>query len=738
MFVGLWGVRFIPQNFQPMKTFYLTNQQLSFKIKSHLLIRVSLLLVVAFGLQLSATAQNVHYCNTDEARKKLLQEHPELLQQEAELELFTKQFEAEYLSNPGARSGPYIIPIVFHIIHQGGSEMISDAQVIDQVRILNEDFNKQNADTSVVIPQFQSIIANAGIEFRLANIDPWGNCTNGIERVNSTQTYMGNDFSKLNGWPREKYLNVWVVRNMHAGAAGYAYYPGSVDALYSVPNRDGINILSNYIGSIGTGSYSLARALTHEIGHYLNLKHVWGDTNSPGISCGDDDVNDTPITKGFTSCPSPAQAAVCNPPIIENFQNYMDYSYCSRMFTEGQKVRMLAALNSNKSDRDHLYTPANLAATGTDDLTVSPCTPKADFSVTKRYVCLGSPVTFLDASYNGEITDYFWEFQNATPPVSTDKNPVVTFLSTGWQSATLTVTNAQGTSSRTNSMVYVAPDWVLYQAPYHEGFETGDVFANNEWVSVNYDGNLTSFRHTGAASHWGSSCVMLNNYDSRNDHDIDELISPGIDMSQLAANDLKLSFYYSLASWNQNFNGLEDSIAILATSNCGASNWVNIYKKGGASIVNAGLQDGFFVPTQEQIYWKYVTITLQNQWKQPNVHFKFQLYSAVKGNNFYIDDINFGNTMFSGVEEQTAVTEVNIYPNPASQQTSVELNLAEGSEVIMDVTDMAGRQAMKIFHGTMSDGITRIDLNTSALAKGVYLVNVKAGNSFNRKKLVIE
>jgi PKD repeat protein len=723
-----------------MKTLYIFPNHLIIKqirMSTRSYAHIILCSLAYLGLHSLAFSQNNAFCGSDIYRQKLVTEHPEILQQEAELELFTKQFEAQYLAEPGTRNASIIIPIVFHIIHQAGSENISDAQVRDQVRILNEDYNKKNADTASVIAQFKSIIADVGIEFRLANIDPWGNCTNGIDRINSCQTYMGNDFSKMNNWPRDKYLNVWVVRSMENGVAGYAYYPGSVDALYSVPNRDGVIILSNYIGSIGTGTYAYARALAHEIGHYLNLKHPWGDTNNPGVSCGDDDVNDTPVTRGSTSCSLYLQ--YCIPGTIENVQNFMDYSYCSRMFTEGQKTRMLAALTSNKSDRNNLYTATNLASTGTEDTFYSPCAPKADFGVNKRYVCLGTPVTLIDASYNGEITDYYWEFPTGTPNISTDKNPQVTFNSIGWQPVKLTVTNSLGTSVKeNNTLVYVGNDLASYVAPFHEGFEDPNVFANNEWASVNYDNNYTYFRHSANTSHWGNACVMLNNYDSRNDHDIDELVSTGFDLSGLANTDLKLSFYYSLASWNQNFNDLADSIAVLATSNCGASNWVNIYKKGGSTLVNAGYQEGYFTPTQAQAYWKYVNINLGSNLKQSNVRFKFQVYSAVKGNNFYIDDINVGNMIVSGVEPVTSINEVSVFPNPASNQASIEINLSETSDMVIEATDLTGKQALKIFDGKMSDGITRIDVNTSVLAKGVYLVNVKAGHSVSRKKLVIE
>lgn len=243
------------------------------------------------------------------------------------------------------------IQVVFHVLHQGGIENISDVQIIDAVRILNEDFNKRNADTVSVIPVFQNIIGNAGIEFQLATIDPQGNPTTGIDRIYTTFATPTNvDSFYLNQWDQSSYLNIWTAK-VGAVPAPNPLSPASAD---SFPEKDGIIILPQYVGSIGTGLYALSRALTHQVGHFLNLMHPWGNTNDPGVTCGDDSVSDTPITKGFTYCAIDSNAAVCTPGIIENAQNFMEYSYCSRMFTQGQVNRMKDCLNSSVGHRNNL------------------------------------------------------------------------------------------------------------------------------------------------------------------------------------------------------------------------------------------------------------------------------------------------------------------------------------------------------------------------------------------------
>ena len=153
------------------------------------------------------------------------------------------------------------------------------------------------------------------------------------------------------------YLNIWTVKSLEGYAAAYSGYPASADAF---PTLDGVVSEHRYFGYDGTASEISRHVLTHEVGHYLNLYHPW-DLAINGGPCGDDQVADTPITK-FSSCV--LYLAECTPGVIENVQNYMTASYCERMFTVGQKERMIDALNSSVGMRNNLWKHENLIATG--------------------------------------------------------------------------------------------------------------------------------------------------------------------------------------------------------------------------------------------------------------------------------------------------------------------------------------------------------------------------------------
>lgn len=245
------------------------------------------------------TAQLPQFCGTDEIMQNLLKTDPDVRRYHQELEAFTQEYVRTHKPEVSERGAPqYIIPLVFHIIHDNGVENLSDAMIDSAVAVLNRDYQKLNSDTSQVAPQFKHLIGDANIEFRLARKDPDGNCTDGIERIFSYRTYQGNDLSKVVIWDRKHYLNIWTVYQMATqGVAAYAYLPaGAMGLGYKV---DGVISWYDYVRYNGPGPATL----THEIGHSFNLSHTWGG-GQVGQTCGDDGVEDTPETNGGTTCPS--------------------------------------------------------------------------------------------------------------------------------------------------------------------------------------------------------------------------------------------------------------------------------------------------------------------------------------------------------------------------------------------------------------------------------------------------
>jgi hypothetical protein len=723
------------------------------KVKSMKIVTKLLATALVFsGFAQGVNAQEeVHKCGADQMRRELIAKDPTILDREAALEEFTKKYiqehkDAYHQQNMGSRGdlsdNKYVIPIVFHIIHRGGVENINDEQVINQVAILNRDFNKQNADTSEVIPEFQGLIGDAGITFCLPTKDPNGQPTNGIQHYYSSQTYQGqSNYAKMNPWPRDKYLNVWVVNKMQGGVAGYAYYPGSVDQQPVNPTMDGVMILHNYIGNIGTGSENGSRALTHEIGHWLNLKHVWGDNNDPGQACGDDDVDDTPETKGWNFCPSRTsltQSAVCNPPIRENFQNFMEYSYCSVMFTEGQVLRMHAALESNLSGRNNLWTQENLIATGAClDFT---SVPTPDFSPNRLYACIGDEVTFKDNSWNGFVESVTWNpGDNGEFVAGYSENDTLVkmkFNTPGWANVTLTATNANGSNTATKALVYVYDQSVVFPTPYYEPFEQ-DYLYNDYWASINIDRDVPQFQLKPGVGRNSNQCVLLNNYLSHYEQNIDELVSPAYDCSALTNENAWLSFYYSLASWNPNFSlPFYDSLVVYASKNCGQT-WSMIYRDGTNGVVNAGYQPSYYTPGNDASFWKKVRVAIpgpssNNNMRVNGVRFKVTVWGAHDTNNFYLDDWNIGDVS-TGIDDADLSSNLEVYPNPFS--SLVNISGLEDKAHSFSVTDITGRQVFHAENLNPANGQVVLDLS-SISTTGIYFIKVSDGKNTGNLKLV--
>jgi hypothetical protein len=303
-----------------------------------------------------------HSCAHKEQREKMQKEHPELIQSQEIRRQFLENFTQHFSSHQSVRSPVSIlIPVVFHVVHNNGVENISDAQINESIVQLNEDFAAINPGLVDVHQNFTDLVANVGFEFRLAELDPNGEPTIGINRIQSELTYNGSDIAlkQMIQWDPTMYLNIWVVYSSNGGnGSAFAYYPADVEGSGSI--YDGV--VSSYwaVGRTETAVWTHYKILTHEVGHWANLKHTWGDqSNNQSLSgCSyDDAVEDTPNTIGNTGCD--LEAVSCE--THDNVQNYMDYSNCSNMFTEGQKTRMVAALNSPVGGRNNLWTTENHA-----------------------------------------------------------------------------------------------------------------------------------------------------------------------------------------------------------------------------------------------------------------------------------------------------------------------------------------------------------------------------------------
>ncbi len=679
-------------------------------------------------------AQDLKFCGTTEAMNKAFAENPELYQQylqsEAELKIQDQEAFANgyQQQNRGAMPPVYTIPVVFHILHQNGTENISDAQIHDQMRILNEDFRKLNADNANTVAAFQGISADSEIEFKLAQKDPNGNCTNGIDRIYTAETVIGDDGSKLNQWPRNKYLNVWVVKTITSGAAGYAYLPGTTAAA-----NDGIMILNSYIGSIGTGNIQKSHALTHEIGHYLNLNHTWGGTNNPGVDCsGDDNVSDTPKTEGWTSCN--LTGATCTS-TLDNVQNFMEYSYCSTMYTTGQKNRMRTALTTTSglgslAQRYNLWTPANLTATG---LSTAAVLCQADFlnSTSTNIICAGDSITFTDNSWNGNPTSWSWTFPGGSPGASTDSMPTITYSTPGTYDVSLTVTNGSGSVSETKTAYIIVNHSTAQYANsiYSEGFE-GATIPNTDFNVKNTNSGSNTWQQTTTAAATGTNSVRLMNSASYVGH-VDELIGPSIDMTQIAGTTPTLTFKVAHA---QKTSTSADKLQFYVSTNCGES-WVLRKALTGASLSTAGVSSASFVPNASQ--WVTQSVNLNGYSSQTNLYFMFR-FTSDGGNNIYIDDINISGTTI-GVDELENNLNFNIYPNPANENTVIDFSLISKQTVDLKVMDVVGREVATIFNGTLNTGDYKYNVNEQAkLAAGVYFIKLTVDNRVFTKKLIVE
>ncbi|MEO3807532.1 zinc metalloprotease [Sphaerisporangium sp. B11E5] len=289
-------------------------------------------------------------CGTMLVHRRLLNESSTYRSRRALIENRALLYERGRLAP--ARTGVVTIPVVVHVVHAVPEHDITDEQIHSQIDVLNQDFRAANPDVVKVPDPWKPLVADARVEFRLATRDPGGEPTGGVIRVaTDVRDFTWDDAVKATAtggsdpWPSDRYLNVWVCR-LGGGLLGYAQFPGGP------PQTDGVVILHSAFGVTGTAAppFDGGRTATHEIGHWLDLYHIWGDDD--GACAGDDKVDDTPNQAGSNQGSPRFPRVTCgNGPHGDMFVNYMDYTDDAAMFmfTRGQATRMNACLEGERA-----------------------------------------------------------------------------------------------------------------------------------------------------------------------------------------------------------------------------------------------------------------------------------------------------------------------------------------------------------------------------------------------------
>ena len=313
-----------------------------------------------------ANGQKIVPCKTDELYLEAVKLNPELIKSREEATQVGLNF------TPALRKKGVVryIPVVFHVIHKNGLENISQTQINDAIRILNEDFRKQagtNGGSST-----DPLAADMEYEFRLAQFDPNGQPTSGVNRVYSLGTdNAGNSHKGLSYWDARKYFNVWVVNNIadndpNSTILGYAQFPFQIN---SATSTDGVMCRADQIGIIEMASVMQAgRTLTHEAGHWVGLYHPFqggcvGLTPATCATQGDEVCDTPPVASATNGCPNNRNSCTESNDKPDLVRNYMDYAdgNCMNMYTPGQKTKMDGQMAFYRSN---IYSSNNLSAAG--------------------------------------------------------------------------------------------------------------------------------------------------------------------------------------------------------------------------------------------------------------------------------------------------------------------------------------------------------------------------------------
>ncbi|WP_254090498.1 M43 family zinc metalloprotease [Dawidia soli] len=678
-------------------------------------------------------------CATVEYEQKLVLEKklPEKRDFESWLQRKTKQ-----RSTLRTEASTYHIPVVVHIVHNGEPEgvgsNISDEQVLSQIAVLNKDYNRQNTDADQTPADFAGVAGSIAVEFVLARQTPEGLPTNGIVRVKgSKSTWTINDNSQLKAqsfWPSEDYLNIWVCRL--SGYLGYAQFPvsdlpGLEEYQGELASTDGAVFSYTDFGSSFEGygtfagldpKYNRGRTATHEVGHFLGLRHIWGDIDNCG---GTDYVADTPPQRTETyNCPShplSPTARWCNGE-APMFQNYMDYTddACMNLFTQGQIGRMVTVLENSPRRKSLLSShallepnpvPNNVALTAIVDLPTISCdaTPTPTLRITNRGT---EPLTSFNLLYSvNDGTPIIRSFTGLNLATGAQMDVTVSGLTLTLRENELyfelTEPNGVDDEDPYNNSLSQKTFWdeTTGSIPMRVNFDdlpdTGWTFANS---GSDHNWEYVKTSNSNAADATDNGAVYFNAYNNALLSDRAWYVSPVMDFSHTARATLFFDWSYRRRGTAQ-----ADYVTVMASSDCGTT----FTALTDILLATAEIRATAWAPTAAGD-WSTLWVNLDAYAGQENVRLAF-VFTNGNGNNFYLDNINF-----------FVPQPFTLYPNPASDNFYIAFNFQDATNASIEVVDALGKLVRQESLADARNQDYAVPVDT--LRPGVYVVRVRTSS----------
>jgi hypothetical protein len=639
-------------------------------------------------------------CGTMDQHQNLMNSFPEMIQNREAIEQQTERFVKDH-SNDKNTGIIYTIPVVVHIVYRTTAENISDAQVQSQIDVLNEDFRLLNADAANAPSLFSALRKDVEINFCLAKRDPAGAATTGITRTVTTRTSFGtNDAVKSSStggkspWNTAAYMNLWVC-NIGGGILGYAQFPGGP------ATTDGVVIDYRYFGRGGSAvaPFNKGRTGTHEVGHYLNLFHIWGDD---GTGCtGSDQVADTPNQADPNyGCPSFPNPSCSN--TSDMHMNYMDYSddACMYMFSAGQATRMRALFAAGGAR-------AGLSST-------TPCTPPSTATCGVPASLASSNITATSATVSwGAVTNavsYNVRYKTSTAATFTTVNTTSTSLNlTGLTAGTTYNYQVQTVCASGSSAYSSQASFTTTSATVTYCASKGNSVAD-EWIDRVSLNKLTR-TSTGNAGYIYFTTTSAN-VTAGTSYSLG--YSAGF-RSGYSANE----FWKIWIDWNR--DGVFSDATELVVNR--------------SSTSSANLTTTITVPASARNGTTRMRVSMK--WNSAQTSCETFSYGEVEDYNVLISGGTTRETNLDIAGDETT-NDLQMFPNPAHDRITVQKSEAgwqENAAIMM--VDMKGKVWTPGILNNSSSGQDNVELKVNDLPNGLYNLIIVSGKERISRKVII-